>query len=54
VSPKGREAPTRRLIDSVAGDVELGAPRALLATTFDLNPDFFEVDFLPSLLRSPA
>jgi hypothetical protein len=49
-----REAASRKLIDHVAGPPELGRPLALLATTFDLDPEFFEIDFLPSLLRLPA
>jgi hypothetical protein len=48
------EAPTRKLIDHVAGADEVGSPSAFLATTFDLQPDFFESDYLPTLLRIPA
>jgi hypothetical protein len=44
----------RRLVDCVAGDATLGSPEAFLTTSFDLEPDFFERDFLPSLLRLPA
>lgn len=44
----------RRLVDCVAGDAALGSPEAFLTTSFDLEPDFFERDFLPSLLRLPA
>jgi hypothetical protein len=54
VSPPAREGASRKLVDHVAGPPELGPPRALLATTFDLTPEFFEVDFLPTLLRIPA
>lgn len=49
-----KDANSRRLIDHVASTAELGPPRALLATTFDLNAEFFELDFLPSLLRLPT
>ncbi|MDO9022918.1 MAG: hypothetical protein Q8S73_11075 [Deltaproteobacteria bacterium] len=44
----------RRLVDCVAGDPTLGPVEAFLTTTFDLEPDFFERDFLPALLRLPA
>jgi len=48
-----RAAPARRLIECVAGDPEL-KPEAFLTTSFDLDPDFFERDFLPALLHLPA
>jgi hypothetical protein len=41
---------TRRLLDHLAGPTELGTPEALFATTFDLNPSFVELDFLPTVL----
>lgn len=48
------EGPSRKLIDHVTGAPDLGPARALIATTFDLNPEFVEIDFLPSLLGVPA
>ena len=40
-----------RLIDQVIPDVGMhGAITGVLATSFDLNAEFFETDFLPSLL----
>jgi len=48
------EAASRRLIDRLVGAEGLGTPRALLATTFDLDRDFVETDFLPSVLRLPT
>lgn len=40
-----------RLIDQVVPDFdEYGSISGVLTTTFDLNPEFFETDFLPSLL----
>jgi len=41
---------TRRLLDHLAGSLELGPAESLFATTFDLNPDFVELDFLPTVL----
>lgn len=37
-----------------SADPIVGRLEALLTTTFDLEPDFVERDFLPSLLRLPA
>ena len=48
------EAGSRKLIDHMVGAAELGHPRALLATTFDLSPEFVDIDFLPSILRLPS
>ena len=47
-------AASRKLIDALDAGRDLGPATAVLATTFDLNPDFFETDFLPSLLGIPA
>ncbi len=42
---------TSRLLDQVAGDVsKYGPVLGLLATTFELDPVFFETDFLPTTL----
>lgn len=49
-----RKPSVRGLIDHVVGDPTVGRLEALLTTTFDLEPDFVERDFLPSLLRLPA
>ncbi len=40
---------SKRLIDTLLGGPDLGALRGVLATTYDLNPEFFEVDFLPAV-----
>lgn len=48
------EGGSRRLIDHLVGAEGLGPPRAILATTFDLDRDFVETDFLPSVLRLPS
>lgn len=42
---------SRSLVDQAAGPGELGPPLAVLATTFDMAPDFVEADFLPSVMR---
>jgi hypothetical protein len=41
---------SRRLLDQLAGARELGTPEGILATTFDLNPTFIELDYLPTVL----
>lgn len=46
---KNSPAESRKLVDLLAGALEFGAIRGALATTYDFNPEFFEVDFLPSL-----
>jgi len=40
----------RKLVSHLVNDPLDGDVHALLATTYDFNPDFFETDFLPSLL----
>jgi hypothetical protein len=40
---------SRKLIDRVVSDPSWGPLQGLLATTYDLTPDFFEMDFLPSV-----
>lgn len=40
----------RRLLDHLTGPPDLGTPEALFATTFDLKPEFVDLDFLPSVL----
>lgn len=54
MSKKQHADQSRRLTDHVVGSPELGPIRGLLATTYDLDPVFVEVDYLPSLLRLPA
>lgn len=54
MSRAGNDGPSRRLIDWIAPAIELGQPQCFLATTFDLDPDFIETDFLPALLGIPA
>jgi phosphatidylserine/phosphatidylglycerophosphate/cardiolipin synthase-like enzyme len=39
----------RKLIDHLVPDPNWGAMQGLIATTFDLRPDFLETDFLPSV-----
>ncbi len=39
----------RKLIDRLVPDPQWGVMRGLLSTTYDLNPDFLEMDFLPSV-----
>lgn len=41
---------SRRLVDRVVGQPTDGALVALLATTYEMQADFLETDFLPSLL----
>jgi hypothetical protein len=40
---------SRKLIDRLAPDEDWGPMIGLLATTYELNPDFLEMDFLPSV-----
>lgn len=39
---------SRKLIDKIVSRPELGLLRGLLTTTYELQPDFLEMDFLPS------
>ena len=39
----------RKIIDRLVPDPQWGAMRGLLSTTYDLGPDFLEMDFLPSV-----
>lgn len=41
----------RRLADRLAPDAEFGSYHGFWATTYDLNTEFFETDFLPALLN---
>lgn len=49
-----RAPSSRGLIDHVVGPPTLDRLEALLTTTFDLESDFVDRDFLPSLLRLPT
>jgi hypothetical protein len=44
-----QDTSSRKLIDRVVSDPSWGPLQGLLATTYDLTPDFFEMDFLPSV-----
>lgn len=44
----------RKLIDRLIPDERLGAMIGLVATTYEMQPDFLEMDFLPSLFRLGA
>ena len=39
----------RKLIDKLVPDRSWGSMRGLLSTTYELGPDFLEMDFLPSV-----
>src|SRR5678815_1508587 len=39
----------RKLIDKLVPDSRWGSMRGLFSTTYDLGPDFLEMDFLPSV-----
>jgi len=43
-----QDVSSRKLIDKVVSRPELGPMRGLLTTTYELQPDFLEMDFLPS------
>src|SRR5438128_9097620 len=45
---------SRKLIDRLVLDPHWGAMQGLLATTFELRPDFLEMDFLPSVFGLAA
>lgn len=49
-----REGPATRLSDHLGPSVGDGTPVAILATTFDLDPHFVDVDWLPSVLGLQA
>ena len=40
-----QDTSSRKLIDRVVSDPSWGPLQGLLATTYDLTPDFFEMDF---------
>jgi hypothetical protein len=51
MAPRARpQEASRRLLDHVAGPRDLGTPEAIFATTFDLDRDFVELDYLPTVL----
>lgn len=45
----GENISSRKLIDRLTADPRWGPMRGLLATTYELTPDFLETDFLPSV-----
>lgn len=47
---KSSDNESRKLVDRLAWGNDLGPLRGVLGTSFDLNPEFFETDFLPTLL----
>lgn len=47
---KSSDNESRKLVDRLAWGNDLGPLRGVLGTTFDLNPEFFETDFLPTIL----
>ena len=40
---------SRKLIDRLVPELDWGRMIGLLATTYELNPDFLEMDFLPTV-----
>lgn len=48
------DTPSRKLIDRLVPNEEWGPLRGLLCITYDLDADFFELDFLPSVLGLAA
>ena len=44
-----RDISSRKLIDKLVSRPEWGPMRGLLTTTYELQPDFLEMDFLPSV-----
>ena len=40
---------SRKLIDFLVPEPHWGSMQGLLCTTYELDPDFFELDFLPSV-----
>ena len=44
-----QDTSSRKLIDRVVSDPSWGRLQGLLATTYELTPDFLEMDFLPSV-----
>ncbi len=45
-----KDGQNRKLIDRLTADPRFGARLALLGTTYEFDPEFFEIDFLPTLL----
>ena len=44
------ELEERRLVTRLTPSLELGRPRGFLHTTYEFQPEFFETDYLPTLL----
>lgn len=49
-APPPKQEVSRKFIDRLSSETELGELEAVLATTYELELPFFEYDFLPSLL----
>lgn len=47
---KAQSTDDRKLMDRLAPDPALGRLLGILATTYEMQPEFFETDFLPTLL----
>ena len=50
MKPKDQSIEARKLVDRLVPGAEHGPLEGLLATTYELQPDFFDTDFLPSVL----
>jgi len=51
---RGEDVNARKLIDRLVSDERWGPMIGLVATTYEMQPDFLEMDFLPSLFRLGA
>ena len=49
-----KAGPNRKLIDRLVSEPKFGARLAVLGTTYEFDPEFFEIDFLPTLLELGA
>jgi hypothetical protein len=45
-----QEVSSRKLIDRLVPNPRWGPMQGLFSTTYELSPDFLEMDFLPSVL----
>jgi len=50
MSKKRQNADDRKLMDRLTPEPSLGSLLGILATTYEMQPEFFETDFLPTLL----
>ncbi len=51
---KDATIPRRKLMDKLASPPHFGALTGLLSTTYEMQPEFFETDFLPAILNIGA